>query len=73
LIGAAIGACLGLAAGLTADHIISNSIGVRRAWAPIGATGVGLAGALIGAVIPTGRSRDIYRSPGWHHLIYRAH
>ena len=63
LIGAAIGACLGLAAGLTADHIISNSIGVRRAWAPIGATGVGLAGALIGRAVPTGGWRDIYRSP----------
>jgi hypothetical protein len=63
LIGAAIGACLGLTAGLTADHIIWNSIGVRRAWALIGTTGVGLAGAAGGGLIPTG---------GWH-LIYRAH
>ncbi len=72
LIGAAVGAGIGLAAGLEADHVIWNKIGVRRAWAPIGTIGVGLAGAGIGAVIPAGGGwHVIYRSPEWRHLIYR--
>jgi hypothetical protein len=85
LYGAIIGAALGLAAGLVANQIINNADSCTNAvlcngpgppnphWALIGTPVVAGAGALIGAVVPTGTSRDIYRSPGWHHLIYRAH
>ena len=85
LIGTVVGAGLGLTAGLVANHIINNDDSCTNAvlcrgpgppnphWALIGTPVVAGAGALIGAVVPTGASRDIYRSPGWHHLIYRAH
>ncbi|MGA3324739.1 MAG: hypothetical protein ABSF45_09715 [Terriglobia bacterium] len=75
LIGTVIGAGLGLAAGLETDHVIWSHVAppTNPHWALIGTPVVAGTGALIGAVIPTGRSRDIYRSPGWHHLIYRAH
>ena len=84
LYGAIIGAGLGLAAGLETDHVIWSHANCTEGpafhcgyppnphWEIIGPSVVGLAGALIGAIIPTGTSRDIYRSPGWHHLIYRA-
>ena len=85
LIGMAVGAGLGLAAGLTANSIIWSHANCTLGpafscgyppnphWALIGTPVVGLAGAAIGGAIPTGGWRDIYRSPGGHHLIYRAH
>jgi len=75
LIGTAVGAGLGLTAGLVANHIINNVDSCTNAvlcngpgppnphWALIGTPVVGGAGALIGAVVPTG---------GWHD-VYRAH
>jgi len=84
LIGTAIGAGLGLAAGLIANHVIWSNVNCTEGpafscggppnphWALIGTPVVGAAGAAIGGVMPTGGWRDLYRSPGWH-LIYRAH
>ena len=76
LIGAAAGAGLGLVAGLEADHVINTNANCTEGpafgcgyppnphWALIGTPVVAGAGAAIGAVIPTGGWRDLYRSPG---------
>jgi hypothetical protein len=63
LIGAAIGAGLGLGGGLAADHAICTICpATPRYWALIGPPVVGLPGAAIGAVIPTGGWHDVYRA-----------
>ena len=84
LIGAVAGAGLGLGAGSGADHVIWSHANCTEGpafscgyppnphWALIGTPVVGLAGAAIGGLIPTGGWRDIYRSHG-RRLIYRAH
>jgi hypothetical protein len=75
LIGAAGGAALGLGAGLGADHIIWGHANCTEGpafgcggppnphWALIGTPVVGLAGAAIGAVLPTGGWHEVYRAP----------
>src|SRR5208337_1603407 len=74
VIGAVVGAGVGLGAGLGADHVIWNNANCtvpalcrgsgppNPHWALIGTPVVGLAGALIGAVVPTGGWSDIYRA-----------
>jgi hypothetical protein len=74
VIGAAVGAGVGLAAGLEADHVIWDHANCTEGplfhcgyppnphWALIGTPVVGLAGAVIGAVIPTGGWHEVYRA-----------
>ncbi len=63
VIGAVVGAGLGLGGGLAADHAICTICpATPRYWALIGPPVVGLAGAAIGAVIPTGGWHDVYRA-----------
>jgi len=70
LIGAAVGAGAGLGIGAAADHSASSCGGKTPCWGPffpnLGKevlTPVGaLAGAVVGAVIPTGGWQDVYRA-----------
>ena len=75
VIGAVVGAGLGLAAGLETDHVIWSHANCTLGpafscgyppnphWALIGTPAVGGAGAVIGAVVPTGGWHEVYRAP----------